>query len=63
MTTSTEVAAAFFYYPDFSEIHPRCPLPPGPALFWTPSPLLYSIGLVQLRLNGLDTGSDVRCGA
>jgi hypothetical protein len=30
---------------------------------WAPSHPYYSIGLLQLRsLNGLDTGSDVRCG-
>jgi hypothetical protein len=58
-TTSTEVAAAF-YFPDFSEIHPRCPLLLGPLWFWMPSHPYYPIGLLQLRLNGLDTGSDVR---
>jgi hypothetical protein len=62
-TTSTNIAAAF-YLPEFSEIHPLVHSRPGPLRFWMPSHPSHSIGLLQLRLNnGLDTGSDVRCGA
>jgi hypothetical protein len=50
-------------FPDFSEIHPRCPLPPRSVAVLDAFPPSNSIGLLQLHLNGLDTGSDVRCGA